>query len=180
MAKNTKQLIINTYIRLLEESPSSHITVKDISEACGINRNTFYCHFKDILSLIEEIFRQGTEEMEKHRHEQPASLSEGVRSALTFANQHRTAVLSLYNSIGHAQFVQYLLQVCDILAHEAVDPLPLENETEDESANLKTYFYKCACVGLFVDWLHNDMTANIEAQLEHFHQLEDQIIEKLQ
>ena len=32
------------------------ITVADITEHCGVNRQTFYYHFKDILDLIEWIF----------------------------------------------------------------------------------------------------------------------------
>ena len=41
MASYTKQLIINTFIQLLNERPLDKITVKDIVAICGINRNTF-------------------------------------------------------------------------------------------------------------------------------------------
>lgn len=42
MAQFTKQAIINSFLKLLEETPLDKITVKDIVEDCGINRNTFY------------------------------------------------------------------------------------------------------------------------------------------
>ncbi len=177
MAKNTKQLIINTYIRLLEESPSSHVTVKEISKACDINRNTFYYHFKDILSLIEEIFRQGTEHITFDL--ETASLTEKVRSALKFAEMHRPAILNLYNSIGHVQFERYLINVCDYIAHEALDPFIESGNLTDDYAEFVIYFYKCSCVGLFIDWLHNDMEENIEANLNRFHTMEETILEKL-
>lgn len=32
--------------KLLNEKPLSKITVKDIVEECGINRNSFYYHFR--------------------------------------------------------------------------------------------------------------------------------------
>ena len=41
----TKRAIRNSFIRLLNERPVSQITVKDIVEDCGINRNSFYYHY---------------------------------------------------------------------------------------------------------------------------------------
>ena len=41
MQKDTKKLIFDTFITLLEKKPFDRITVKDIVEACDINRNTF-------------------------------------------------------------------------------------------------------------------------------------------
>ena len=46
---------MESMLRLLEERPLNRITVKDIVEDCGINRNTFYYHFEDIPALIEAI-----------------------------------------------------------------------------------------------------------------------------
>ena len=45
-----KREIKNSFIKLLTERPISQITVKDIVEDCGVNRNSFYYHFQDIPS----------------------------------------------------------------------------------------------------------------------------------
>lgn len=55
MPNFTKMAIKATFIRLLDEKPLSQITVKDIVEECGVNRNSFYYHFQDIPTLVEEI-----------------------------------------------------------------------------------------------------------------------------
>ena len=44
----TRQIILHTLTELMNEKPLSKITVKDIVERCGVNRNTFYYHFRDI------------------------------------------------------------------------------------------------------------------------------------
>ena len=54
MANLTKEAIKKSLIKLLNERPINKITVKDIVEDCGINRNSFYYHFSYIPSLIEE------------------------------------------------------------------------------------------------------------------------------
>ena len=47
-----KREIKNSFIKLLTELPISQITVKDIVEDCGVNRNSFYYHFQDIYDLL--------------------------------------------------------------------------------------------------------------------------------
>ena len=53
MSGFTKEIIIKTLFELLNEKPLAKITVKDIVERCGVNRNTFYYHFRDILDVVE-------------------------------------------------------------------------------------------------------------------------------
>ena len=61
MANFTQKAIKETFIALLEEHPLSDITVKNIVETCGINRNSFYYHYQDIPALIEEIVKEQAE-----------------------------------------------------------------------------------------------------------------------
>ncbi|WP_286080561.1 TetR/AcrR family transcriptional regulator [Parablautia intestinalis] len=49
----TKQALRNSFMKLLNERPVSQITVKDIGEDCGINRNSFYYHYQALPSLVE-------------------------------------------------------------------------------------------------------------------------------
>ena len=53
----TKRAIRASFLKLLNERPLNKITVKDIVEDCGINRNSFYYHYTDIPALAEEIVR---------------------------------------------------------------------------------------------------------------------------
>ena len=58
MSGFTKEIIAKTFTELLDEKPMSKITVKDIVERCGVNRNTFYYHFKDIPDVVEFILKK--------------------------------------------------------------------------------------------------------------------------
>jgi AcrR family transcriptional regulator len=58
MKTNTRENIKGCFLELLEESPFSHITVKDIVERCAINRNTFYYYFQDMAALAEAVQAQ--------------------------------------------------------------------------------------------------------------------------
>ena len=38
---------------MLLQKPLNKITINDITEDCGVNRMTFYYHFKDIYDLVD-------------------------------------------------------------------------------------------------------------------------------
>ena len=50
----TKAAIKATFISLLNKKPLNKITVKEIVEECGINRNSFYYHFDDIRRFLRK------------------------------------------------------------------------------------------------------------------------------
>lgn len=48
-----RDLIANSFLSLAEHRNVDKITVKDLVDQCGISRQTFYYHFKDILEVID-------------------------------------------------------------------------------------------------------------------------------
>ena len=52
---------------LMEEKPFSKISVGDICERCGMNRKSFYYHFKDKYDLVNWIFQTEFLEMMQGR-----------------------------------------------------------------------------------------------------------------
>ena len=53
MSQVTKRALEQSLKNLLLKKPLTKITVADIADDCGINRMTFYYHFKDIYDLVE-------------------------------------------------------------------------------------------------------------------------------
>lgn len=46
MAQSTKEKLFQSFKSLVEEKPLGKITISDITERVGVNRHTFYYHFK--------------------------------------------------------------------------------------------------------------------------------------
>ena len=59
----TKKALAMAMKELMEQIPFSKISVSDICEKCGMNRKSFYYHFKDIYDLLEEMLNQRVEQM---------------------------------------------------------------------------------------------------------------------
>lgn len=111
MPNFTKQAIEASFIKLLNQRPLNQITVKDVVEDCGVNRNTFYYHFRDLHALIEELV---TEEANAiiGRYPAIASIEQCMDVAVEFAMTNKRAVLHIYNSTDRNLFEKYLMQVC--------------------------------------------------------------------
>lgn len=59
--KRTNKMIVEAFIRLVEEKGFDQVTVQDIADEAMINRATFYAHYKDKHDLYEKIFNQAVE-----------------------------------------------------------------------------------------------------------------------
>ncbi len=66
MANFTEKAIKASFLKLLNERPLTKITVRDIVEDCGINRNSFYYHYRDIPALLEELITEQADNIMKN------------------------------------------------------------------------------------------------------------------
>ena len=55
----TKRALAAAMKELMEQMPFSKISVSNIAEQCGMNRKSFYYHFKDKYDLVNWIFPAG-------------------------------------------------------------------------------------------------------------------------
>ena len=58
MATSTKKALAAALKKMMEVKPIDKITVKDLVEICGVNRQTFYYHFDDVYDLLEWVFEE--------------------------------------------------------------------------------------------------------------------------
>lgn len=56
----TKKALATALKNKMKEKPFSKITVSELIAVCGVNRKTFYYHFKDIYDLLRWLFQEET------------------------------------------------------------------------------------------------------------------------
>ncbi len=156
MANFTCKAIKQTFITLLEERPLSEITVKDIVEKCGINRNSFYYHFQDLPTLLEEIIK---EEAEGFIHSYPSvsSIVECFDAMIKFASKNKKAIMHIYRSVSREAFERHLMSVSEYFVQQYMDTALKDEEISDKNKQTIVRYYKCVCFGLIIDWLNNGM-----------------------
>ena len=106
MPSFTKKAIMDSFLHLLEKKSLEKITVRDIVDDCGINRNTFYYYFQDIYAVLEEYCDLLIEKLPKN-----ASIFDTVLALYgyteQFATEHRRAAKSLSFSLGFEGLDRY-------------------------------------------------------------------------
>lgn len=156
MANLTRNAIMDSCVRLLEERPISKISVKDIVEDCGINRNTFYYHFQDLPTLIEMIVQEEVDQLIK-KYATVSSLKECLDIAVEFALKHRSAAMHIYNSGNRDIFERCLLQLCEHVVTQYVDTVNVPERVREEDKRIIIQSYKCECFGHIVNWMNEGM-----------------------
>ena len=56
MSEITKKALAASLKKLLSKKELAKITISNITDDCGVNRQTFYYHFKDVYDLLEWIY----------------------------------------------------------------------------------------------------------------------------
>ena len=156
MAQFTQKAIVESLIKLLNERPLDKITIKDIVEDCGINRNTFYYHFEDIPNLVKQILNAEAEKV-LLKQETVVSWEEGFIEGAQFALQNKKVVYHIYNSVRREEVEKYLYHVAGDVMRQYVEAAAAGSKAKEEDKKLIADFYKSALVGMTLDWLNSGM-----------------------
>lgn len=103
----TKRALANAFKNFLEQLPLEKISVKDITEACHISRNTFYYHFRDKYELIQWIFY--TDMLQNvNSFNEPSNLMESFLSVCKCLYENRRVYLACFQYVGQNSLYEYL------------------------------------------------------------------------
>ena len=174
----TKRAIRNSFMKLLNERPVSQITVKDIVEDCGINRNSFYYHYQDLPSMVEEIILEETNEIIR-QHPTVDSLEEGLDVTVSFAMKNKRAALHLYNSANRDLFEQHLWRICEYVVDTYINTAFAGSPIGAEDKKIIICYYKWCCFGATMDFLAGGMKDDIQAIFYRMGQLKKGMLEEM-
>lgn len=178
MPNFTKKAIKESFIKLLNEKPLHQITVKDIVEDCGVNRNTFYYHFTDIPSLLQEIIIEDAKEI-MEKYPTIGSIEQCLDVAISFALQNKKAVLHIYHSANRDIYEQYLMDVCTHVVNAYVNTILQGKVISDYDKEVITRFYKCECFGQIIDWMNKEMKEDVREPFKRLCELRKGMVDEM-
>ena len=156
MQKDTKKLIFDTFIELLNQKPFDKITVKDIVETCDINRNTFYYYYSDIYDLLEEVFTNEFDEL-MEAHKNGGSWLEAFIKIANTAYRHKRIVYNICSSRSYDYFENYMYKSCKHIMVDFVQYAAKGMSVPDEDIEFLASFYEYAFLGIISEWFRTGM-----------------------
>lgn len=178
MPNFTKRAIKESFWKLLNRQPLSQISVRAIVEDCGINRNSFYYHFRDIPSLIEEIIREAADDLIK-KYPSIASVDEAAEAAFRFTVDNKVAIRHICNSVNRDIYEQYLMRMCEYVVTTYYQTVYGQERVSAQDRDTIILFIKCEIFGLSIDWINSGMTDDAIVKLKQILTLCNGMIEEL-
>ena len=147
MSQTTRIAIRKGFLELLEQRPLDKISVVDVAEHCGINRNTFYYYYCDIYALIRELMETVAAQMIADGLSD-RNWTEIARQVTTFLRQHRRAVNHLFHSSQRDLLEDHIYEVTyavtESLVRRTADGLPVS----EEDLRTVTLYFTSALLGM--------------------------------
>ncbi len=167
MPIQTKRAIAEPFKKLLSKRGLKKITVRDIVEDCGVNRQTFYYHFHDVYDLMEWIFQDTADTLLSEPRDY-RDWSEGLRAVTDFLRQNRVLVHNAYHSVSHkavANYIKrtlrpYMLRVVQTEAEHMQPP------AAPEDIDFVTDLLTLSRVGIFNEWIEDEKSQIPDDRME--------------
>lgn len=156
MSQITKRALEASLKNLLLKKTVNKITIQDIAEDCGINRMTFYYHFKDIYDLIEwsceEDARRAIEGNKTYD-----TWEQGFLNLFYAVEENKPFIMNVYRYVSREQIEQYLYRVVFDLLIDVVEECSQGLNVRKNDKRFIADFYKYGFVGLMLEWIQHDM-----------------------
>ena len=163
-SRDTKKLLADTLRSMMETTPFDQITVTRLCEACGINRKSFYYHFKDKYDVINWIFDS---ELEQNITDDPSV--PGWANLVCFCNyfyKNRTFYKKALEIRGQNSFTQHFRDTLFQRFQSTFSTIASPDKVSDFQIN----FFTDATVMAFHRWLRSKDCMTPEAFLEQLSQ----------
>ncbi|GAB6168411.1 TetR/AcrR family transcriptional regulator [Clostridium carnis] len=166
----TKNAIAASLKELMKSSDLHKISVKDIVDKCGVNRQTFYYHFQDIFDLIDWIYKtEAVESISEYRSYE--TWTDGLFKIFKYIEENKSFCLNTLNSMGRNHLDMYLYSVTNELIMGVVNEVALNRNVANKDKEFLANFYTLAFTGLVIQCMKNGMLEKPNSIIEDLKEL---------
>ena len=157
MAAFTKIAIMRAFESLLSTRQVEKITVKDITDQCGISRNTFYYHYQDIYEVLKAYVDDSLDEailfLQKDKEKDQDHICE---KAVKQLESNRSLFENLMRSIKNEE-VRNILDVSSKRFFDyVIDSISEEIDASPQDKELISAMCQHGVRGLLIEWLSRE------------------------
>lgn len=167
MPLQTKRAIAESFKKLLSKRELKKITVQDIVDDCGVNRQTFYYHFHDVYELMEWLFQDAADTLLGEQQDYK-DWNKGLYIVMNSLRENRTLVYNAYHSLSHKAVTNYIKRtlwpyMLRVVQTEAEGMMP---PAAPENIEFVTELLTLSVVGMINEWIEKEKKETPDIQLE--------------
>ena len=118
MPVNMKNIIADTFAKMVEKENVDKITVKALISECHISRQTFYYHFQDIMDVLEWSIRQATQHLVEKSLEAGDDMRSALKIFIAFSVDNYPRIRKLMESQRRKQIEQIMIEAAEAYLSE--------------------------------------------------------------
>ena len=162
----TKYAIANVFKEIMTKKSFEKITISDITTACGLNRQTFYYHFRDKYDLVAWIFKQNY--IEEASRAETINDERMIREMFRRLSIQKEFFLNALQDSSQNNLREYMLAFY-IGIEEKVLCEYYQTDSLDEELLYEVRNYSFGCMGHTIDWLlgKNNLSAEKMAHYQY-------------
>lgn len=152
---NTKEILADTLKMLTKKKSFSKITIANITQGSGFNRQTFYYHFRDKYELLSWTYAQDAktvidEQMNfENWHCYMASLLVHIQQDADF---YQNTI-----SCEEAVFREFIFSLTRSIFFMAIDALDQHHQISQHDKNFYSEFFSFGIAGVVINWIKAGM-----------------------
>ena len=175
MPSFTKQIIMQSFQQMLEPTPFDKITVSALTKAASIGHNTFYYHYEDIYALLNawlvEVLGPYT------KAETEGDWRNNIKAMLHACKDNSRVVYHIFNSLSRDRLERYVFSATDDVFYQYICQQAADREIPEERLLGITKICRYAIFGFYLEFLWNNMSADIDASVDQIADLFTGIVE---
>ena len=168
MPRSTKQDILDTLLLMLKDRTLDDITVKDLTERCGISRQAFYYHFQDLYAVVDWALQEELTLLYKEK-----GLGAARDIVVEQMLDNRAVVLNLYRSFERSYIEHYLRKWFLPLAEELVEREAKDRFVTQDQCRFVADLLTTVLLSLILGWLDRGMPGRALGHLDDLHTVLD-------
>lgn len=155
-SKDTKKLLSSSLKELMKIKALDKISIRELTEHAGVNRQTFYYHFEDIYDLLKWIFQQETVQL-LIGHESTRIWQDGLLQLFYYLDENREICLCALRSVGRDLLKRFIFSEIHTIFGQVVKEFGEKLNDPEKYMSFLTHFYTLSFAGLVESWLLGEM-----------------------
>lgn len=166
MMDRTKQLFADKIMQLAKNKPIKDIQIKELCVLCGVERTTFYYHFRDKYDLVAWIFKQNY--IEEASRAETINDERMIREMFQRLSMQKEFFLNALQDSSQNNLREYMLAFY-IGIEEKVLCEYYHTDSLNEELLYEVRNYSFGCMGQTIDWLlgKNNLSAEKMAHYQY-------------
>lgn len=152
----TKNALALSLKQLMKQTPINKITVKMVTDTCGVTRHTFYNHFHDVYDLLNWIFENEViDELD-----QCCSLNNwkaGLFLVLQYTLDNKTICINTTKSLGREHLEMFLCKTFTKVLEGVINDITRVMNVDEKIKKETAVFFSYAITGQFLEWINTGL-----------------------